>query len=237
MSLSNTEFAAVHNPNESGANLTQHLNAYQQAHAHLDIIRFPGNVIKRTADILFSLMVIVLLLSWLLPLLALLIKLSSKGPVLFVQQRTGRYNIPFNCYKLRSMIVNEQADMMQAVLGDSRITWVGQFLRKTSLDELPQFFNVLRGDMSLVGPRPHMLHHTTVYAQDVREYPKRLLVRPGITGLSQVEGYRGEIRNHRMIRNRVLLDIFYIKHWSPFLDVVIILRTIKLICFGDKHAF
>jgi putative colanic acid biosynthesis UDP-glucose lipid carrier transferase len=216
--------------------LMKNLTIYQEENNHLSIVRFPGSFVKRAADIVFSLLVIVLLLSWLLPLLAVLIKLSSKGPVFFVQQRTGRYNIPFNCYKLRSMIVNETSDLQQAFHGDPRVTLVGKLLRKLSLDELPQFFNVLAGEMSLVGPRPHMLHHTNIYTQDVAEYPKRLLVRPGITGLSQVEGYRGEIRNHRMIRNRVVLDIFYIKRWSMWLDLVIILKTIKLVLFGDEKA-
>lgn len=216
--------------------LMGNLKTYHQESSHLAIVRFPGSFVKRAADIVFSLLVIVLVLSWLLPILAILIKLSSKGPVFFVQQRTGRYNVAFNCYKLRSMIVNESSDLQQAFQGDPRVTLVGKLLRKLSLDELPQFFNVLAGEMSLVGPRPHMLHHTNIYTQDVAEYPKRLLVRPGITGLSQVEGYRGEIRNHRMIRNRVLLDIFYIKHWSVWLDLVIILKTIKLVLFGDKNA-
>lgn len=216
--------------------LMKDLKIYQEESNHLSIVRFPGSFVKRLADIACSLLVIVLLLSWLLPILALLIKLSSKGPVFFVQQRTGRYNIPFNCYKLRSMIVNEVSDLQQAFHGDPRVTLVGKLLRKLSLDELPQFFNVLVGEMSIVGPRPHMLHHTNIYTQDVAEYPKRLLVRPGITGLSQVEGYRGEIRNHRMIRNRVVLDIFYIKHWSVWLDLVIIFKTIKLVLFGDEKA-
>ncbi len=216
--------------------LMKDLKIYQEESNHLSIVRFPGSFVKRLADIACSLLVIILLLSWLLPILALLIKLSSKGPVFFVQQRTGRYNIPFNCYKLRSMIVNEVSDLQQAFHGDPRVTLVGKLLRKLSLDELPQFFNVLVGEMSIVGPRPHMLHHTNIYTQDVAEYPKRLLVRPGITGLSQVEGYRGEIRNHRMIRNRVVLDIFYIKHWSVWLDLVIIFKTIKLVLFGDEKA-
>jgi putative colanic acid biosynthesis UDP-glucose lipid carrier transferase len=236
MSLSNIQTARV-NHHTSEVNSMDQLMLYRDGYTQLKIIRLPGSFIKRFADVLISLIIVTTILSWLLPILALLIKLSSKGPVFFVQQRTGRYNVPFNCYKLRSMIVNEQADVQQAVYGDSRITWVGRFLRKTSLDELPQFFNVLRGDMSLVGPRPHMLQHTEIYARDVKDYAQRLLVRPGITGLSQVQGYRGEIKNHRMIRNRVLLDIFYIKHWSPMLDLLIIFKTARLLLFGDRHAF
>lgn len=193
--------------------------------------------LKRLVDIVFSILVIGFVLSWLLPLLALLIKLTSRGPVFFIQERTGKNNIPFSCIKLRSMHINAAADREQAVHNDPRITAVGKFIRKLSLDELPQFFNVLAGSMSVIGPRPHMLQHTHDYSRLVDNYMDRLQVKPGITGLSQVMGYRGEIKNREMIANRVRLDIFYTKNWSPSLDLYIAIRTIKLLLVGEGRGF
>lgn len=187
---------------------------------------------KRVADVVISLLVVVLVLSWFMPLISLLIKLTSKGPVFFIQQRSGKNNKTFNCIKFRSMYVNEDAHSQQAVADDPRITLPGKFLRKFSLDELPQFFNVLAGDMSVIGPRPHMTYHTESYSQVVNVYMNRLEVKPGITGLAQVMGYRGEIRNTAMIANRVRLDIFYIRNWSMGMDLSIIFKTIRLIIFG-----
>lgn len=191
-------------------------------------------LLKRTMDIMVSIFVILLILSWLLPILAIFIKLTSKGPVFFIQQRSGRNNIPFPCVKLRSMYTNVLAHKQQAVDNDPRVTPAGKFIRHYSLDELPQFFNVLAGHMSVVGPRPHMLFHTESYSQQVDTYMSRLNVKPGITGLSQVMGYRGEIKNRAMIANRVRLDLFYIKKWSPFLDLALILKTGRLLVFGDN---
>lgn len=192
-----------------------------------------GNLIlKRSADVVISCFVIVCLLSWLIPVLAFFIKISSKGPVFFIQTRSGKDGVPFECIKLRSMHVNAGADTEQAVENDSRITGMGQFLRKFSLDELPQFINVLRGEMSVIGPRPHMLYHTETYSGLVGEYMNRLYVKPGITGLSQVMGYRGPIRSTDMISNRVRLDLFYIRKWSIGLDFLITFKTVKLILFG-----
>ena len=131
------------------------------------------------------------------------------------------------------MYVNNDAHLKQALENDSRITSAGKFLRKFSLDELPQFFNVIYGDMSIIGPRPHMIIHTETYSEIVDDYMNRLCVKPGITGLSQVMGYRGEIKNKMMITNRVRLDIFYIKKWSVVLDIKITIKTIRLILFGD----
>jgi putative colanic acid biosynthesis UDP-glucose lipid carrier transferase len=190
-------------------------------------------IVKRTSDLVVSLLVIILLLSWLIPLLALLIKLTSRGPVFFVQPRSGKNGVPFGCVKLRSMYVNKDAHSQQALENDSRITGAGKILRKFSFDELPQFFNVINGDMSVIGPRPHMLYHTEAYSEIVDDYMNRLHVKPGITGLSQVMGYRGEIRNKMMISNRVRLDIFYIKKWSIGMDIKITLKTIKLIFLGE----
>lgn len=191
-------------------------------------------LLKRTMDIMVSILFILLILSWLLPILAIFIKLTSKGPVFFIQQRSGKNNIPFPCIKLRSMYTNTLANKQQAVDNDPRVTPAGKFIRHYSLDELPQFFNVLAGHMSVVGPRPHMLFHTESYSQQVDTYMSRLNVKPGITGLSQVMGYRGEIKNRAMIANRVRLDLFYIKKWSPCLDLALILKTGRLLVFGDN---
>jgi putative colanic acid biosysnthesis UDP-glucose lipid carrier transferase len=198
----------------------------------LSLQKHHNQLLKRIMDILVSVIVIVFILLWFIPLIALLIKVSSKGPVFFIQTRTGRHNVSFRCIKLRSMRINEAADVQQAVENDPRVTLPGKFLRKFSLDELPQFINVLLGDMSIIGPRPHMLAHTESYAKQVEGYMDRLSVKPGITGLSQVQGYRGEIKNKRMIANRVRLDVFYIKNWSPFLDAKVALKTIKLMIFS-----
>jgi putative colanic acid biosynthesis UDP-glucose lipid carrier transferase len=190
-------------------------------------------MLKRSSDLAVSLLVILLLLSWLIPLLALFIKITSRGPVFFIQSRSGKNGVAFNCIKLRSMYVNNDAHSKQALENDSRITSAGRFIRKFSLDELPQFFNVIYGDMSIIGPRPHMLFHTEAYSEIVDDYMNRLHVKPGITGLSQVMGYRGEIKNKMMIANRVRLDIFYIKKWSVGLDIKIVFKTVRLILLGD----
>jgi putative colanic acid biosynthesis UDP-glucose lipid carrier transferase len=189
--------------------------------------------LKRSSDLVVSLLVIILLLSWLIPLLALFIKITSRGPVFFIQSRSGKNGVAFNCIKLRSMYINNDAHSKQALENDSRITSAGKFIRKFSLDELPQFFNVIYGDMSIIGPRPHMLFHTEAYSEIVDDYMNRLHVKPGITGLSQVMGYRGEIKNKMMIANRVRLDIFYIKKWSVGLDIKIVFKTVRLILLGD----
>lgn len=193
--------------------------------------------LKRSFDIAFSLTVIVLVLSWLLPVLALLIKLNSRGPILFKQVRSGLDNKKFNCYKLRTMYVNTEANSQLARRGDSRITPIGAFLRKTSMDELPQFFNVLLGQMSIVGPRPHMLKADEEYAMVAEKYKVRHFVKPGITGLSQVRGYRGDTTENYQVRGRVRLDIFYLENWSFWLDLKIIYYTVYNVVKGDQHAF
>lgn len=189
--------------------------------------------LKRLTDIFLSLLVILFVLSWFIPLMAVLIKLSSKGPVFFIQARSGQHGLPFNCIKLRSMHINDEAHTRHATLNDGRITLIGKFLRKFSLDELPQFFNVLKGEMSMIGPRPHMLYHTETFSEIVDDYMHRHHVKPGITGLSQVMGYRGEISNEYMIKNRVRLDLFYIRHWSYSLDLMIAFKTIRLMLMGS----
>lgn len=193
-----------------------------------------NQLLKRGFDILFSLLVIVLLLSWILPLLGILIKFDSKGPVFFKQKRTGRDNRSFWCFKLRTMYLNEESDSKQATRNDSRITYIGKLLRDTSLDELPQFFNVLWGDMSVVGPRPHMLKHTTEFNAEVERFMERHKIKPGITGLAQSKGYRGETGDHEKLKNRIKYDLFYVNNWSFILDLKIIWNTIVLVLpFGD----
>ena len=193
--------------------------------------------VKRFFDILFSLFVIVFVLSWLTPILALCIKLESKGPVFFKQSRNGFNYQEFDCYKFRSMTPNKDAHLHQATKGDERITKVGVFIRKTSMDELPQFFNVLFGDMSVVGPRPHMVSHTNMYAQRIDKFMVRHFVKPGITGLAQVSGFRGEVEKDDDIVSRVKYDIFYIENWSLLLDVKIILQTVTNAIKGEEKAY
>lgn len=196
-----------------------------------------NKVSKRIVDILISSLVSLLVLSWFIPLVALAIKITSGGNIFFIQPRTGYKGKTFLCIKLCSMYPNSAAHLVQAQKNDSRVTPVGKFLRKFSLDELPQFINVLLGNMSVVGPRPHMLKHTEEYAAKHNLYELRHIVKPGITGLSQVKGYRGEIVSSSSLRNRITLDIFYIKKWSTSLDFYIMLKTIKLLLLGDKHAY
>jgi putative colanic acid biosynthesis UDP-glucose lipid carrier transferase len=196
-----------------------------------------NQLIKRIFDIAFSLLVIFTLLWWLLPILAIVIKLNSKGPVFFKQLRSGINNNSFWCYKLRSMSVNKDANKQQAKVGDLRVTKVGAFLRKTSLDELPQFFNVLIGNMSVVGPRPHMIAHTEEYSQIIDKYMVRHFVKPGITGLSQVKGYRGGTDDTIDMRNRIKVDIFYLENWSFLLDLRIIVNTVLNVFKTEKNAY
>lgn len=193
--------------------------------------------IKRVFDVVFSILTIVFVLSWLLPVIAILIKLESKGSILFKQKRTGLNDKEFYCYKFRSMKLNEESDKIQATKHDDRITKIGAFIRKTSIDEFPQFFNVLLGDMSIVGPRPHMVVHTKIYAKRVNRFMLRHLVKPGITGMAQTHGYRGEIENNRDIVNRFKYDLFYLENWSIFLDLKIIYLTIYNIFKGEDKAY
>lgn len=193
--------------------------------------------VKRAFDILFSSLVIILVLSWLTPLLAILIKLESRGPVFFKQSRNGFNYKEFDCYKFRSMTPNKDAHLYQATRGDQRVTKVGKFIRKTSIDELPQFFNVLFGDMSVVGPRPHMVSHTNMYAKKIDKFMVRHFVKPGITGLAQISGFRGEVENDKDIIGRVKYDIFYIENWSLLLDLRIIYKTFMNAVKGEDKAY
>ena len=193
--------------------------------------------IKRVFDILFSLMVCVFILSWLIPVLWILVKLESKGPLIFKQSREGVNGSKFICYKFRSMQINNLSDKVHASKNDARVTKIGAFLRKTSIDEFPQFINVFLGDMSVVGPRPHVESLSLEYQKEVDDYLKRHIVKPGITGLAQISGYRGEIKTKSDIKNRVRLDIFYIENWAFFLDVKIIIQTVLSVFKGDEKAY
>jgi putative colanic acid biosynthesis UDP-glucose lipid carrier transferase len=196
-----------------------------------------ASIKKRLFDIVFSLFMIIFVLSWLLPILALLIKLDSKGPIFFVQRRSGKNNKPFRCIKLRTLRINREADQKQVTYNDSRLTRVGKFLRKANLDEFPQFFNVLAGTMSVVGPRPHMLKHTEDFSRLLNEYMIRHFIKPGVTGWAQVNGYRGEIRKEDQLRKRIEHDIWYMENWQVWLDFRIVLLTILVTIKGDKNAY
>lgn len=193
--------------------------------------------IKRVFDVFFSSIIVIFLLSWLVPLVAFLIKLDSPGPVFFIQKRNGRGNQPFDCLKFRSMRINEDSEIKQATKNDERITKLGRFLRKSSIDELPQFINVLLGDMSVVGPRPHPIKLNEDYRSLIDRYMSRHLIKPGVTGLAQVMGYRGETSEPHQMKNRIKLDIFYVEHWSFWLDMKIIFLTVFKTFKGDKNAY
>ena len=193
--------------------------------------------IKRSFDILFSLIVIIGILSWLTPILGLIIKVESRGPIFFKQKRNGLDYKEFYCYKFRSMRPNPEAHIHQITKGDPRVTKIGKFIRKTSIDELPQFMNVLRGEMSVVGPRPHMVSHTQMYAEKIDKFMVRHFVKPGITGLAQVSGFRGEVENDNFIINRVKYDIFYLENWSIIMDLRIVIRTIYNALGGEEKAY
>lgn len=197
-----------------------------------------GNqVIKRVFDMLFSTLVIITVLSWLVPLIAVLIKLDSRGPVFFKQLRAGLNNKPFYCLKFRTMVVNQESDRKQATRDDPRITRIGKFLRKSSLDEFPQFFNAFIGEMSLIGPRPHPLKLNEEFLKKIEGLMSRHYVKPGITGLAQSMGYRGETRNVLDMKNRIAMDRFYIENWSILLDVKIVFRTVISLIKGSENAY
>jgi putative colanic acid biosynthesis UDP-glucose lipid carrier transferase len=192
---------------------------------------------KKIFDICFSLFVILLIFPWLFPILMLLIKIESPGPVFFKQERSGRDNRSFTCLKFRSMRLNGAADSKQAKKGDNRVTKFGAFIRKTSIDELPQFFNVFFGEMSVVGPRPHMVNHTKQYSELINNYLVRQYAKPGITGWAQVNGFRGETKELVDMENRVEYDIWYIENWSLLLDIKIIIKTVLNVFKGEENAY
>ncbi|MEO8404679.1 MAG: sugar transferase [Chitinophagaceae bacterium] len=181
---------------------------------------------KRTFDLAFSIVIIACIMSWLLPIVALLIKIDSRGPIFFRQRRVGKNGKPFYCFKFRTMRVNEEADEKPAAINDERITRVGNFLRLTNIDELPQFFNIIVGDMSVVGPRPHMINDCIRFSFVISSYSFRNLVRPGITGWAQVNGYHGPTNDYDSIINRYYWDAMYVGKLNISLDIKIILKTI-----------
>src|SRR5690554_3966799 len=193
--------------------------------------------LKRAFDIVLFFFIIVCVLSWLTPILGLFIKLESKGPVFFKQKRNGLDYKEFYCYKFRSKKPNPDADLYQISKDDERVTRVGRIIRKTSIDELPQFINVLKGEMSVVGPRPHMVSHTYMYAERIDKFMVRHFVKPGITGLAQISGYRGEVETDKDIIGRVKYDIFYIESWSLLLDLKIIFKTFINAVKGEEKAY
>lgn len=208
----------------------------------IDINRLPldslaNRVVKRVFDIVFSIVLITFVLSWMYPLFALIIKLESQGPVFFKQWRDGKEGEPFLCLKFRTMVINDQADTQWASKDDPRATRFGAFLRKTSLDEFPQFINVFLGQMSVVGPRPHPISLNNQYKDSVQKFAKRHESKPGVTGLAQAMGYRGEITDFYQMSSRVKLDRFYLQNWSFFLDLKIIFLTVFGIAKGQEKAY
>lgn len=196
-----------------------------------------NTILKRTFDIVFSFLFLITLFPICYIILGLGIKLSSPGPIFFIQERTGKKGKSFNCYKFRSMKLNDDAHTKQATANDDRKTKIGSFMRKTNLDELPQFINVLKGNMSIVGPRPHMDAHTVHYSPIVEKYMIRHLIKPGITGWAQINGFRGETRELSEMEGRIKKDIWYIENWSFLLDIEIILKTAFVSLKGDKKAY
>ncbi len=207
----------------------------------LEIKRFPldlsiNQFIKFCFDKLMSLFVCVFILSWLIPLISILILIDSKGPIFFVQKRNGLNGKEFGCIKFRTMRESKLNSIKATVRNDDRITKIGSFLRKTSLDEMPQFINVLLGDMSIVGPRPHMISQDQYYRDIINKYNLRHYVKPGITGLSQIKGYRGAIDSDVDMERRVITDVYYVRNWSFLLDIQVIYLTVLLVIKGDENA-
>ena len=203
-------------------------------------LHFPQNTaLKRMVDVFLAILIIALVLSWLTPLLYVLIKLESKGPLFFSHKRNGINYGEFMCYKFRSLSEQGDETLLHVSKQDNRVTKIGRFLRRTSIDELPQFFNVLKGDMSIVGPRPHIPRYTSAYAKkiDKYEFVFRHSVRPGITGLAQIKGFRGEIKSDEDIINRIKYDVFYIQNWSLVQDINITFNTIILLFKGQDKAY
>ncbi|PZR25748.1 MAG: undecaprenyl-phosphate glucose phosphotransferase [Citrobacter freundii] len=206
----------------------------------LDIV--DNKILKRVFDIVFSFFVIVLVFSWLFPIISVIIKLTSKGPVFFKQERWGLNNKPIVCYKFRSMHTSSQdvdasGTYQQARKNDPRVTSIGKFLRKTSLDELPQFVNVLLGSMSVIGPRPHPVPLNILSKDSVENYMMRHWVKPGITGWAQINGYRGETRKPYLMQKRVEFDVWYMENWTFWLDLQIVLQTLVNIVKTEKNAY
>lgn len=201
------------------------------------LMRIENRVIKRTFDIVVSLLFLCTLFPIILLFVTIITKITMPGPVFFRQKRTGIDGKDFYCLKFRSMKINADADRVQATKNDPRKTRWGDIMRKTNINEFPQFWNVLMGDMSIVGPRPHMLKHTEEYSKLIDKYMMRHFVKPGITGWSQVTGFRGETKELSQMEGRVQGDIWYIEHWSFWLDIYIMYKTVANVIQGDKEAY
>lgn len=195
-----------------------------------------NQIVKRTFDLIFTFFVFVFILSWVYPILSLLILIYQGRPIHFSQKRNGLNGKEFNCLKFRTMRHDKLNSLKPTERNDPRVTKLGKILRKTSLDELPQFINVLKGEMSIVGPRPHMVSENQSYSDIIKRYSLRHYVKPGITGLAQTKGYRGAVDSDRDMEMRIRTDIYYVRNWSFLLDIVIIFRTVKLMIFGDENA-
>ena len=196
-----------------------------------------SKIMKRSFDILFSAVFLCTVFPVIFIIVYIVTKTTMPGKIFFIQKRSGINGKVFRCYKFRTMLENADSDNLQATRGDTRVTRWGHILRKTSIDETPQFINVLKGDMSIVGPRPHMIRQTIEYSSLIDGYMKRLHVKPGVTGWSQIHGYRGEIRQLSDMENRVRYDIWYIRHWSFRLDLFIIFNTATKCLYGDENAY
>jgi putative colanic acid biosynthesis UDP-glucose lipid carrier transferase len=218
----------------SNRNITKNADQFQPKDLSGD---FSKRLLKRVFDLVFSLVTVIFFLSWMFPVLAIMIKLDSKGPVFFRQLRHGRGNRHFYCYKFRTMVINDEADIKQATQDDSRVTRIGKFLRRTSMDELPQVFNVILGNMSIVGPRPHAVPMNIEFAKEIDNFMVRHAVKPGITGLAQAKGYRGEIKNFYDIYSRFKLDYFYVRNWCLLLDIKIVIETANSLIYNNHKAY
>ncbi|MGM9508320.1 sugar transferase [Larkinella sp. GY13] len=199
--------------------------------------RSSGSISKRLFDIVAAIFIVFLVLLWMIPLVGLIIKFTSPGPVFFVQMRTGRHGRTFRCFKFRTMVHDRGKAFKQVTRNDPGITSIGRFLRKNNLDEMPQFLNVLLGDMSLVGPRPHAVDHDKAFWTSIPYYPNRYTVRPGITGLAQVRGARGLTETPKKMERRLRYDLHYIKNCSFLFDMLICWWTIKTMFQGDENAW
>ncbi|WPR73531.1 sugar transferase [Algoriphagus sp. NG3] len=203
----------------------------------INLLDSSQTIARRILEILLVSIFLILVASWLFPIIALLIRLESNGPVFYKQLRHGQNNVPFYCLKFRSMKFEPESDFKQATKGDTRVTKVGAFLRKSSLDELPQLLNVMAGEMAIVGPRPHAIPMNKEFAEKIENFMFRHMVKPGITGLAQAKGYRGEIRDTFDMNARLRYDLFYIKNWSFLLDLKIIILTFYSLFFRNKNAY
>ncbi|MBG9377061.1 exopolysaccharide biosynthesis polyprenyl glycosylphosphotransferase [Panacibacter sp. DH6] len=217
---------------------TEHFNKVLLLKAYNEpLSSLKNRIAKRLFDCIISSVVMITILWWLIPLIGILIKAESKGPVFFKQLRSGRNNQSFWCYKFRTMVNNADSDQKQATRDDARVTKIGAFLRRTSLDELPQFINVLKNEMSIIGPRPHMLRHTEEYSNLIKAYMVRLYLKPGLTGWAQVNGFRGETPDLESMQKRIEHDIWYMQNWSPRLDTRIFFKTAINMLRKEENAF